>query len=147
MLNIQLIRDKLEQIKLYYQELEEILKHSLTDIKVDFIKYHAIKRLLQLIVDEMLDINNHIISRLNLSSPDDFQSTFKILSENNIIPRDFAEQIAPVVGLRNHLVHRYEKIDRSLVLEQIQKEKSDFREYIELIDKYLKEKEKNLCLF
>jgi len=140
MTNFKFIRDKLEQIKLYYQELEQLFQYSLEDIRKDFMKYRSAERILQLIVDEMLDINNHLISRLNLASPDDFQSTFKILAENNILPEQFAEKIAPVVGLRNRLVHRYEKIDLGLALKHMQKEKEDFREYVKLIEKYLSKK-------
>lgn len=101
MINTQFVRDKLEQIRLYYQELEQL------------------------------------ISRLNLSSPDDFQSTFKILAENKIFPERFAEKIAPVIGLRNRLVHRYEKIDLNLMLKQAQAEREDFKEYVKLIENYL----------
>lgn len=141
MINVQFIRDKLEHIKLYYQDLEKLFTAPLEEIEKDFIKYYAAERLLQLLVDEVLDINNHIISRQNLPSPDDFQSTFQILANNQILPEDFVQRFAPVVGLRNRLVHRYETIDKELVLKQIQKEKSDFVTFIQLIEQYL-EKQK-----
>lgn len=137
MLNKQLIQNKLEKIVGYCKELGELFKASLEVIKKDFTKYHTAERLLQLIVDEMIDINNHIIKENNFSVPDDFQSTFQILSDNNIIPEDFALKIAPVVGLRNRLVHRYEEIDRQKVLEHIDKERGDFGKYIKLINNYL----------
>lgn len=137
MINPQFIREKLEKIKLYYEELNNLFKYSLEEIKKDYIKRHAAERLLQLIVDEMIDINNHLISRLNLSSPDDFQSTFVILSDNKTLPKDFAQKIAPVVGLRNQLVHRYEKLDLDFLLKQINNEKEDFRKYVRLIEKYI----------
>lgn len=141
MINVQFIRDKLEHIKLYYQDLEKLFTAPLEEIEKDFIKYYAAERLLQLLVDEVLDINNHIISRQNLPSPDDFQSTFQILANNQILPEDFVQRFAPVVGLRNRLVHRYETIDKELVLKQIQKEKSDFVTFVQLIEQYL-EKQK-----
>ena len=59
-----------------------------------------------------MDVNVYVIRELELKTADDFQSTFRILAEAGILPSDFAERIAPVVGLRNMLVHRYEKIDR-----------------------------------
>lgn len=141
MVNSEFIRDKLEHIQSYYEQLEEACQYSITEIKEDFFKYRTVERLLQLIVDEMLDINNHFISRLKLRSPDDFQSTFKILADSDILPQDFATRIAPVVGLRNRLVHRYEKINLDLLLEHTMKEKDDFKEYIRLIEEYLKKDE------
>lgn len=137
MINSEFIQEKLKRIKLYYNELEGIFKSSLEEIKNDYTKYHAAERLLQLIVDEMLDINNHLIARLDLEVPDDFQSTFKTLAEAKIIPEQFAQKIAPVVGLRNRLVHRYEKIDLDLTLSQIKREREDFKKYCYLIEKYL----------
>ncbi len=58
-------------------------------------------------------------------------------AENKILPQDFAKKIAPVVGLRNRLVHRYEKIDSDLMLQSIRKNKGDFKEYIKYIFHFL----------
>ena len=72
-------------------------------------KLRTLERNFQLIVDAMLDINIHLIREFELGSPDDLKSTFLILGEAKIIPLDFAQKISPVVGLRNILVHGYEK--------------------------------------
>ncbi len=86
----------------------------------------------------MIDINLHFIRELDLKSPDDFQNTFSILAASNIIPDDFAEKFAPVVGMRNILVHRYEKVDKKLFVSQVKNERKDFLEYLRLINQYLK---------
>ena len=44
-------------------------------------------------------------------------------SQNKVLPKDFAKRIAPIVDLRNRLVHRYEKIDKNLFLKMLYKEK------------------------
>ena len=62
---------------------------------------HALERLVQLIVDEMVDINTHIIAESDFQVPSDYQSTFITLAENKILPAEFAEKIAPSIGLRN----------------------------------------------
>ncbi len=59
------------------------------------------------------------------------------LAENKILPQAFAERIAPVVGLRNRLVHRYEKIDLDILLDTIRKNKKDFKEYTKHIFEFL----------
>ena len=137
MINPQLIREKLDLIRKYYQDLEEILKHPLKEIKADLVKIYALERIFQLMVDEIIDINNHIIRHSNFEIPNDFQSTFLILSQNKVLPKDFAKRIAPIVGLRNRLVHRYEKIDKNLFLKMLYKEKEDFKKYIKFIEKFL----------
>ena len=127
------IKTKLFLIKSYYEELEQILSFSDSEIKEDFIRLRAIERLIQLIVDEIIDINTHIMRYQPLKLSIDFQSSFLILAENNILPESFAKKIAPVVGLRNRLVPRYEKIDLDLLLNLIRKNKDDFIEYVKHI--------------
>lgn len=133
MIDKEFIKTKLFLIKSYYEELEQILSFSNSEIKEDFIRLRAIERLIQLIVDEIIDINTHIMRYQPLKLSIDFQSSFLILAENNILPESFAKKIAPVVGLRNRLVHRYEKIDLDLLLNLIRKNKDDFIEYVKHI--------------
>lgn len=100
-------------------------------------KLRTLERNFQLIVDAMLDINIHLIRELEFSSLDDLKSTFIILAEGKILPFDFAQKIAPVVGLRNMLVHGYEKIDNALFIDSFQKNRQDFDEYLRIINSFL----------
>lgn len=138
MIEERFIETKLFNIQGYFKELEDVLAYSDQEIKKDFLKIRALERILQLIVDEIIDINNHIIRYARLNIPDDFQSSFLVLAENKIFSKHFAEKIAPVVGLRNRLVHRYEKVDLDILLGSIRKNKVDFREYVKYIFKFLK---------
>ena len=138
MIEERFIEMKLFNIQGYFKELEDVLAYSDQEIKKDFLKIRALERILQLIVDEIIDINNHIIRYARLNIPDDFQSSFLVLAENKIFSKHFAEKIAPVVGLRNRLVHRYEKVDLDIFLGSIRKNKVDFREYVKYILKFLK---------
>ena len=125
-------------IEEYFYEMEDVVKFGEKEILKDNMKLRALERDFQLIVDEMIDINLHFIRELDLKSPDDFQNTFSILAASNIIPDDFAEKLAPVVGTRNILVHRYEKVDKKLFISQVKNERKDFLEYLKLINQYLK---------
>jgi uncharacterized protein YutE (UPF0331/DUF86 family) len=132
------IENKLKALTHYTRELEDVLAFEHDSIRKDYLKLHALERLVQLVVDEMVDINTHIIRRGAFSAPDDFQSSFKILAEGGVFPREFAERIAPTVGLRNRLVHRYEEIDPELLIRTAKAESGDFREYIAQVNAYLK---------
>lgn len=137
MIDKRFVEKKLSYIQAYHRELEDVLKYSGKEIKKDFLKLRALERILQLIVDEMTDINNHTIRYANLKIPDDFQSGFLVLAENRILPEEFAGRIAPIVGLRNRLVHRYEKIDLDILLDSIRKNKDDIKEYVRHIFNFL----------
>lgn len=134
MLDKEFIFSKLNNIKEYLGELEPIAE-KMTDeeIKKNYFNYHTAERILQLIIDTMIDINVHFIRELNLNPSDDLQSTFRILADNKIFSEDFSDKIAPVVGLRNILVHRYEKIDKDLFVRNLKNNYTDFKKYIVFI--------------
>jgi len=138
MLDKNLIEKKLQQILEYLEELKPIAKEMLVNkVLEDYYKYHTAERLFQLIVDTIVDINVHLIREGNLAVPDDFQSTFSTLAENDILPPDFAEQIAPVVGLRNRMVHGYESLNRRTFIELLQKNYPDFERYLGIVKDYI----------
>lgn len=138
MFNKEFIEKKLSQIIEYIEELRPIVeKMSSEEIKNDYFKCHTAERLLQLVVDTMLDINIHFIKEKNLNVPDELQNTFRVLAENKILNSDFADKIAPIVGLRNRIVHRYEKLDKDLFIHALKKNYGDFKEYVVAIQKNL----------
>jgi len=129
-----LVEKKLQQIIGYLDELEPLAtKMTVEEILDDYLKYHTAERLLQLIVDTMVDINLHFIRERDWDVPDDFQSTFIILADHGVLPRDFAVKIAPVVGLRDRIIHRYESLNRKQFIEELKKNYPDFKEYIVMI--------------
>lgn len=134
----QIIEKRLDSILKYCLELDTLLGFSNDEIKNDTLKGHTLERLVQLIVDEMIDVNEYIIKVYNLPVPDDFQSTFLTLSRHNIFNEEFARQIAPVVGLRNRIVHRYEEIDLDLLIDTARKEKDDFKKFVSFVVQFIK---------
>jgi len=114
MIDKNLVKEKIKNTQIYLGEIKHILPLSVGEILSNIEKLRTLERDFQLIVDEIIDINIHFIRELNLKSPDDFQGTFSILAENKIIPMDFALKIAPAVGQRNRIVHRYETVDNKL---------------------------------
>lgn len=121
------VERKLDAILHYAKQLDHVLGFSDEEVRSDFLKLHTLERLVQLIVDEMVDINTHIIRRSTLETPDNFQGSFTTLAQGNILPNEFASKIAPMVGLRNRLVHRYEEIDTMLLINMARAEKDDIR--------------------
>ncbi len=135
--NREFLENKLEYIAQYAKRLDEVLSFSIDEVNADFYKLHTLERLVQLIVDEMIDVNTHIIRHSDIKTPNDFQSTFRALAEVQVFPFDFAERIAPTVGLRNRLVHRYEEIKPDLLIQSAKKEKDDFKEYVSYIRTFI----------
>lgn len=137
MINKSLVEEKIRNIQEYSKEVKPILILPAREIIGNIEKLRTLERNFQLIVDEMLDVNIHFIKEMDLKSPDDFQSTFEIIGENKILPTDFAYKIAPVVGLRNRIVHRYETIDRKLFIKKFKQDCLDFEKYMKYINDYM----------
>lgn len=93
MVNKFLVKEKINKIKEYLQEIEEIIILDPKEILKDFRNLKTLERNFQLIVDEMIDINLHFVSELGLKTPDDFQSSFEIISQaRKILPNVFAKK-------------------------------------------------------
>jgi len=132
-----LIIKKLELIEEYRAQLMRFLEPPDAEILSSPEKYLSIERVFQLLVDAMIDINQNIIRESKLEVPDDLQSTFYPLGENSVLPPEFARELAPIVGVRNRLVHQYEEIDKKLFLKNLRKYFSHFETYRKYIGKYL----------
>lgn len=128
---------RLRLIGKYYNTLEQFSNLSLDDFLVDFNKQLIVERLLQLIIQAAIDINDHILSRLQPgNSVSNFQA-FIELSKFSILTENLARQLAPSAGLRNRLVHEYDDIDSSQVFTAISFALQQYPLYVEQINNYL----------
>lgn len=131
------ILEKLKILKKYIDELEGWSKISFEEYEKDLIKKGALERKMQLIVDITVDINNMILKKLKKETSSDYFNTFINLAEANVIEYDFALKIAPSTGLRNILVHQYEKVEDRKVYNSINEMKEEYKEYRNIIVKYV----------
>ena len=135
--NKELIRRKINKIENYIKEIEPLLVLTSNEIVSDILKLRTVERNFQLIVDTMLDINTHIISSENFKTPETLQETFVVLGDNGVLSLAFVKKIAPVVGLRNIVVHEYEKVDNEKMMQDLKAGISQFGEYLVSIDNFL----------
>lgn len=129
--------DKLLKIEQYLKELKAVMPADYQEYLSNKMKRYAIERLIQLIIDLALDINNIIIKDKGKPPAIDYFNSFVELIEIGVLDKEFAYQIAPSTGLRNRLVHEYEKIDNKIVYDSIDKTYHIYRKYIKEISKYL----------
>lgn len=133
--NAELINEKLIKLVSYIHELKEIKPDNFKEYSKDVIRRYAIERLIQLIIDLALDINNIILSSMEKPPASDYFNSFIDLIELNIFDHEFANNIAPSTGLRNRLVHEYESIDDRIVYESIDKVIAFYSKYVSYINK------------
>ncbi len=144
--NEDVIKNKLAAMSMYLPELMPYLeKYRQGELVLSDPQIFIVERLFQLIADAAIDINTHIMTRAKLEPSDDYEGTFRILGKHAILPADLAEKIAGSVGLRNRMVHGYEKVQRKIMMDDISSGIGQYVEYMKHIAAYVeKHREKSL---
>lgn len=90
----------------------------------------------------MIDINIHLLISKEMTY-DKTQSTFLPLGKMKVLPENFARKIAPIVGLWNILVYRYEELNKDLFIRNLFNNKNDFKTYLVAIHDFVKKEQQN----
>ena len=139
-LDIDIIRTKIAIILDNLKALEPINEMSRDEYLRDLYKRKATERLLQELIEAAIDINTHIVVGSGYAPPDDYYQSFKRAGELGFLSLDLAEKLAPSAGLRNRLVHEYDRIDHSIILKAVSMAQELYPRYIEEISAFLSRK-------
>ncbi len=101
----EIVLSRLELITKYNNTLEEFRTINLDNFLADFKQQLIVERLLQLMIQAAIDINDHILSRLNPGNSATNFEAFIELGKYEVINSELAKQLAPSGSLRNRLVH------------------------------------------
>ena len=134
------IDSKLQRLKEYVGYLKGYQKYPLEELLADHTLQGAVFHYLQLSIESMLDIGELIISEQGFSKPEESRAVFKILAQHRVIPKKFAEKIAPIAGLRNILVHEYSDVDIKKVYGHLKNDLKDFDSYAKHIAKFIRKR-------
>ncbi|MDR3585384.1 MAG: DUF86 domain-containing protein [Desulfosporosinus sp.] len=127
MVNRTKVERQLELIKEYLdflQEIQTLPKEVFAASRRDF---HSAERCLQLAIECLINIGNHIISDQGLRAPKDYADIFNVLSENNIVLMEDVLTLKQMVQFRNRLVHVYWDIEPKILWQIIQEELGDIK--------------------
>lgn len=136
-LDSEIVLARLRLINKYIRTLEEFSTLSLDVYLEDFRQQLIVERLLQLMTQAAIDINDHILSHLNPGNSNTNFEAFIELGKYNVISSELAKQIAPSSGLRNRLVHEYDDIEPRQVFRAISFALQQYPIYVEQINSYL----------
>lgn len=131
------INSRISKLREYIDILNDLKKEDYEKFINDYKVYGLAERYLQLAIECILDIGNHIISRFEYTKPETYQDILLILGKNSIIPEKFANKISKMAGFRNILIHNYLEVDRSLVYRFLPENIPDFERFIKMIVKFM----------
>lgn len=129
---------KINTIKKALINLNELAKLKPDEFLSDFKYYDSAKYNLQIAIEAMIDIGNHVISRFNYDPPKTYADTFEILGKNNLLPSDLVNTYKLMAKFYNRIVHFYDDINESEVYNIMQNNLSDFEKFVISIANFLK---------
>jgi uncharacterized protein YutE (UPF0331/DUF86 family) len=104
------------KLRLLGEYLDELKKYvGLPRAQAEISRY-AIERLCQLVVEVLSDVTIHLLADRYGCSMGTYKEAFRKAGEIGLLDVDTSEALQKAAGLRNLLVHLYDKIDLDLLL-------------------------------
>lgn len=128
------IKDKIEEIENYLEELSMITPDNLESYKEDFKTKAACERYVEKVIEAVIDLIFLIIKEKKLQIPEDDETAFDIIFKSNLISKELAGRLKQAKGMRNIIAHEYGKVDDEIVFNSLKDElEKDVKEFIHCI--------------
>ena len=137
MVDPEVVRRRLQKLDEYLAVLEQSRGYSLAEFLAEPERYGAAERFLQLAIETLSDLGNHVIADEALGSVETYGDIPRLLALAGVVDDALADQWTRMIGFRNILVHEYLDIDRSTVYQVLQEELGDLRELQRVFARYL----------
>jgi uncharacterized protein YutE (UPF0331/DUF86 family) len=106
-------------------------------------EYEALaERYLERIIGRMIDINYHILSKVEKHSPLDMYNSFVDMGKKGYLSDKLADKLADSAGLRNRLTHEYDEIDEKKIYKAMKSCLEDVPKYLLRVEKLIGKKSK-----
>lgn len=133
-----IVHRKLQAIIRYLSTLQPKAQLNLQTYLDEFEQQLIIERLLHLTIESAADINSYLIVCANQPPPENYFDSFIQAGQQGFISQSLATELAPSAGLRNRLVHEYDKINPVIVYQSIQIALKLYPQYVQQIQAYLR---------
>lgn len=127
---------KLQELERYLDNLKKHQDITIDSLTSDLDQAWIVQHGLQLCIQLILDIGNHILAEEKVPVTD-YAQIFHELSRLKIIPEDFAQKIKGMAGLRNILVHEYSDLNLDNIVDLLNNRLDDFTTFSEYVMDYL----------
>lgn len=128
-------RDKIEEILLYLESricLFEEKKEWATDIEKV-----ALERLLQMVIESMLDVGNSIIDGFIMRDPGSYDDIIDILEDEKVITSEMSKSYKRVVSFRKNLQQFYTTVNHHELLAVFQSELMLLKRFAPSVRQYI----------
>lgn len=131
------IRHKLRTIATCLEKLKELRMFNEEDFLHDYKLTDSTRHNLQIAIEAMLDIANHLIARRSLEIPRQNADSFVILCRHGILSKEMEATYASMARFRNRIVHLYDEVDNREIYRILQEHLHDYDSFIRDIVRYM----------
>lgn len=128
MVDRELIQRRLERLDEYLAILRRLSAYTRDEFVADPERYGSAERFLQLAIELLDDLGNHVVSDGGLGAVARTSDVPARLAEHGFIDAQTAATWTAMIGFRNLLVHEYLEIDRILVHKHLTERLGDFED-------------------
>lgn len=136
--NNTIVRARIAEIQKSLNKLKKLVKLPFEKFTKEHESYAIAEHYFRRALEATISLATHIVSRIPSEKFTDYTSVFFSLGRSGVIPKDFAEKIAPLAKVRNRLVHVYWEVDERELYDKIKEYIDDFDRFCEYIVEYVK---------
>ncbi|MGB9724155.1 MAG: type VII toxin-antitoxin system HepT family RNase toxin [Chloroflexia bacterium] len=137
MVRVEVLRRRLGRLDECLGILRRLQRYGVDEFLADPERYGSAERFLQLAIEAVTDMGNHLIADLALGEINWYSDIPRILAEKGYIGKDLEEKGIRMLGFRNVLVHEYLDIDRRIVYEVLQQGLEDLEALRQFFARFL----------
>ena len=120
MVRVEILQRRLRKLEEYLAILRRLQRYSYDEFVADPERYGSAERFLQLAIEALLDMGNHVIADLDLGTVQWYSDIPTILAERGGLSPELRDRWIRMIGFRNTPVHEYLDLDRRIVHEVLQ---------------------------
>ncbi|MDR3598957.1 MAG: DUF86 domain-containing protein [Desulfosporosinus sp.] len=133
MVDKDIIQRKLSFIDLKLRNLETLKLQERQDFLASFQAVDAAKYNLQVCIEAIIDVANHVVARERWGIPSTSVEAIKLLIKHGILDKDKELSLVQMVKFRNRIVHLYQEIDDSEIYRILQENLDDIKVFIQAV--------------
>ena len=138
MVSPEVVQKRLRLLEGYLKKLRSIGQRiDLDQFLADSDTQDIVERNLQLAIESVLDIGQHIIASSGWQVAEEYAGIFPILERHGVISKDLSARVFGMAGFRNLLVHEYADIDHFQVFQILQNHLDELGQLAEAFQQFV----------
>ncbi len=139
-INLQRIGEKLADLQKTIERLEAFKVKGREPFFSNEDNIHIFRSHFLIGMEAAINICYHLIAKLFKLTTSEYSACFNTLFEKKIISKKLEEGLIKLTGIRNRMIHRYEKIDYEFLFDNIDTINGIFKDFKKQISEYIKNK-------